>query len=99
MPFENDAQRAERKAAKAERARELAERRRQIEQAVQERCLAALAAQFVRGYDELGALLHVSGRQAFAVAGRPDFPRSRSISSGVRLWPVREVIDWIEAQP
>ena len=98
MPFEQPEQAAARRAAKAQRAKELAEKKKALDSVVQERLLLSLLAQYVRSYEELGALLHVSDRQAFNIASRPDFPKPRSISEGVRLWKTESVIAWIEQQ-
>ena len=99
MPFEQPGQAAVRRAAKAQRAKELAEKKKARDLLVQERLLVTLSAQYVRGYEELGALLRVSERQAFSIASRPDFPKPRSISEGVRLWKTESVITWIDEQP
>ncbi len=99
MPFESDEQRAVRLRIKAERARELASRKRGIEAARQDRLLLQLSAEFLRGADELAALLRVSRTAALQIATRPDFPRACSPTGDkVRVWRTVKVIDWIERQ-
>ncbi len=99
MPFERPEDVAARRAAKAERARELAERQRELDDAIQARLLLVLCAHFIRGLDELAALLRVCPRAAADIAARPDFPRPVSPTGDrVRLWKTAAVIAWLDSQ-
>jgi predicted DNA-binding transcriptional regulator AlpA len=98
MPFELEAQAAERKAVKAARARELAQQRQTREDHIRAQVLAQHAAHFARGYVDLAALLHVSERLVQEIAAREDFPRPKVIGDRVKLWSVSEVVEWISRQ-
>ncbi len=98
MPFERLEDAEARRDAKAARARELAERQRELEETVHARLLLTLAAQHIRGLDELSALLRCSVKTAAEIAARPDFPRPRVLGDRLRLWPTAGVVAWINAQ-
>lgn len=98
MPFERDEDAAARRAAKAQRAKELAARQQELDDALQAKLLLTFSAQFIRGYEELAALLHVSPRAAFDIARKDNFPRPRSISQAVRLWRTADVLAWVESR-
>jgi len=99
MPFEPDDQRAARLRAKAERAKELAERKRALDDDLQQRLLLQLQSQFVRGADELAALLRVSRTAAIEIAARHGFPAACSPTGDkVRCWRTVRVIEWLEQQ-
>jgi hypothetical protein len=99
MPFETEAQAAERKAKKAEQSRALFARQQELQRAVEERLLLNLSAQYIRGYDELAALLRVSARAAVDVSKQPGFPRPKNpLGDRVKLWRTDAVIQWIDAQ-
>lgn len=99
MPFETEAQVAERKVAKARRAKELAARQRELLLEVQAAHLQRLRSHIVRGLTELGALLGgMSPRAAFEVARRPGFPRARALGDRTQLWLVAEVLHWLGEQ-
>jgi hypothetical protein len=98
MPYESPEQIADRKKRKAARAHELAARQRRLDNAIYSRLLIALSAQYVRGFDELGALLRVSTRQAQEIAARPNFPRKKNIGDRIALFKTEDVIAWIDRQ-
>jgi len=98
MPFETEGQAAERKAAKAQRARKVFERQQAARRAAEEEQLVLLSSVYVRGFDELAALLRVSSRTAHDIARKPGFPKPKIPGDNVRLWKTTDVVAWIDAQ-
>lgn len=99
MPFERPEEAAARREAKSARARELAQIRAELDRSVEERVLLQLSLEFVRGFEELGALMRVSSRAAQEIAARSGFPAACSPTGDrVRLWHRRAVIEWLLAQ-
>ena len=99
MPFERPEDQAARRASKARRAKRLALQQLILSRAVEARLLLTLKAQFLRGFDELAALLRVSPRLAAVIAARKDFVRAKRLADRTRVWKTEAVIAWIEAQP
>lgn len=99
MPYESPEEADARRAEKAERARDAFARQQARIEAAEARLLADLAGTYLRGVDEVAALMRISARAAADVVRRPDFPRPRSPHGDrIRLWKRSEVEAWVDAQ-